>query len=84
MKFEKGKERIKLTEKEANTLLQAYDILQGIYDNSETAAGGYADDATDAIYYLINNGEPNTNSDYEIGFVKENKVNGSLFVKIDF
>lgn len=84
MKFEKGKERFTLTEKEANTLLKAFDLLNDIYHDSDTEAGGYAADAVDAISSLINNGEPNTNSEYEIGFTKENKVNDSLFVKIDF
>lgn len=64
MKFEQGKERFTLTEKEANVLLKAFDLLSDIYNDSETEAGGYAADALDAIGSLINNG---SDSDYEIG-----------------
>ena len=64
MKFEQGKERFTLTEKEANILLKAFDLLNDIYNDSETDAGSYAADAVDAIDSLIKNG---SDSDYEIG-----------------
>ena len=66
MKFEPGKEQFTLTEKEANVLVKAFDLLRDIYNDSETEAGGYAADALDAISSLINNG---SDSDYEIGVI---------------
>lgn len=66
MKFEPGKEQFTLTEKEANVLVKAFDLLRDICNDSETEAGGYAADALDAISSLINNG---SDSDYEIGVI---------------
>lgn len=66
MKFEPGKERFTLTEKEANIFVKAFDLLRDIYNDSETEAGGYAADALDAIDSLINNG---SDSEYEIGVI---------------
>lgn len=75
------KERIMLTAKEVNDLLNAYDILYDIKDLSKSAARQWANDALEAIRYLITSGNSKVNVDYEIGTKKENST---IFEKIEF
>lgn len=65
-----SKERIILTEKEANTLRNAFDILNDIYSESSTDAGAHAEIAADAISDLISQGTYD-DSQYSIGYEKQ-------------
>ncbi len=77
-----AKEKIILTEKEADILISAYDILTDIHDESGTVAGSHAEIAIDAISDLIYEGEQD-NSEYTIGYEKLNKQKQMVFVELE-